>query len=69
MTLQDLLNDEREQAMQEGIQEGIQIGIQTVAKNFLNKGIPLELIAEATGLSKEEIQSLDANESLTLKNE
>ena len=42
----------------EGIIEGRKEGIFSVAKNLLQQGISIEVISEATGLTKEEIEKL-----------
>ena len=52
----------REEGLQrgreEGLQRGLQRGIRTTAKNLLALGLPIEKIAQATGLSIEEIEKL-----------
>jgi predicted transposase/invertase (TIGR01784 family) len=48
-------------ALREGIQEGIQKGREEklrLVRNFKNLGIPIEQIAQATGLSIDEIAAL-----------
>jgi predicted transposase/invertase (TIGR01784 family) len=52
------LNQAREEGLEEGIQKGIQKGIQETARNFKKIGIPVEQIAQGTGLSLEEIAKL-----------
>ncbi|BAY43226.1 hypothetical protein SAMD00079811_08050 [Scytonema sp. HK-05] len=42
----------------EGLQQGIQEGIRRVAMNLLKTGMPVEEIVKVTGLSVEQIQSL-----------
>jgi predicted transposase/invertase (TIGR01784 family) len=49
---------EKIKARQEGRQEGIDLGIKQVAKNLLNSGMTVEKVAELTGLSHEQINSL-----------
>jgi predicted transposase/invertase (TIGR01784 family) len=44
----------------EGLEEGFEKRILKVAQNMLAKNMPLELIAEATGLSVEEVKTLQA---------
>jgi predicted transposase/invertase (TIGR01784 family) len=41
-----------------GLEEGIEKGIEKVARNLLEKGLSLELVAETTGLLPEQIQNL-----------
>ena len=47
-----------QKGLQKGLQRGLQRGIRTTAKNFLALGLPIEKIAQATGLSIEEIEKL-----------
>ena len=42
----------------DGKKEGIQVGIKEMAKNMKRKQIPIELIIEITGLTRDEIQNL-----------
>ena len=44
---------------QEGLEEGQEKGIRLTASNMLRAGLPLETIAQVTGLSLEEIQLLN----------
>ncbi len=48
----------RQEGKLEGRLEGRQEGIRSVAKNFLSMGLPIQDVAKATGLSREEIASL-----------
>ncbi|MEY0177209.1 Rpn family recombination-promoting nuclease/putative transposase [Providencia rettgeri] len=52
----------REEGLKEGREEGRKEGIQdariTLARNFLRNGVSLEIIMESTGLSREELISL-----------
>ena len=62
--------DAREEGIQQGIQQGIRQGIQQgfsdgsykkaleTAKNLIGLRLPIEDIAQATGLTKEEVESL-----------
>lgn len=58
----DVLTTAHEEGKDEGIKEGIKEGILQVkketAKKLLEKGLPLELIAECTGLSIDEIKKI-----------
>ena len=47
-----------------GEARGIQLGRTEAARNLLRMGLDLTRIAEATGLSLEEIQSLEKTESV-----
>ncbi|NEP14696.1 MAG: hypothetical protein F6K14_31770, partial [Symploca sp. SIO2C1] len=51
-----------QQGKQQGIEQGIEQGKQqekvNVARTFKQKGIDIETIAEATGLTREEIEEL-----------
>lgn len=49
---------QREESYNAGIKEGIKEGTLTLAKTFRNMGFPIEKIAQATGLSKNEIEKL-----------
>ena len=41
-----------------GKAEGLEEGKKTIAKNFLKKGVSLEIVSESTGLSIEELENL-----------
>jgi len=64
--MQDAREDAREEGMIEGIEKGIEKGIAKgraeerffMARSFRNMGFPLDKIAEATGLSEDEIKGL-----------
>jgi predicted transposase/invertase (TIGR01784 family) len=49
------LNHAREEGLQKGLQEGLQEGKWEIARNLKKMGIPLDQIAQGTGLSVEEI--------------
>ena len=55
-------NDGKKEGLAEGIKEGIKEGEQKkaleTAKNFLAKNIPVEVVAECTGLAIEEVEKL-----------
>ena len=42
-------------------EEGREEGVKAVAKNMLNGGLPIEQIAELTGLSIDDIHELSVN--------
>ncbi len=46
------------EGIQEGIQKGMQQGKLETARSFKSIGVEIDKIATATGLSKEEIESL-----------
>jgi len=47
------LKNSLDTAREEGLLEGIEKGIEQVARNMLNKGIAIEIIAETTGLTEQ----------------
>ncbi|MCG8340635.1 MAG: hypothetical protein MI674_05205, partial [Cytophagales bacterium] len=46
---------------QQGMQQGMQKGVKQTARKLLERGVPIEVIASATGLSREEIKKLPKN--------
>jgi predicted transposase/invertase (TIGR01784 family) len=64
---QMIKNSERKEGFEEGMMQGIEQGLEEgsldkaieIAKNMINKNIPLEDISEITGLSLEEIKELE----------
>jgi len=54
----DGLEEGRQQGIKEGIEQGKQLQNINIARTFKLKGIDIETIAEATGLSKTEIEEL-----------
>ncbi|EKH6498579.1 MULTISPECIES: RpnC/YadD family protein [Enterobacterales] len=52
------LKEGRKEGREEGRKEGIQDARITLARNFLRNGVSLEIIMESTGLSREELISL-----------
>ena len=58
---------QRREAFEDGVAEGIEQGAEQkaieTAKNFIQKNIPLETIAECTGLPLEKVQELKTRES------
>ena len=78
--LQDFkdLHDAREEALQQkgreiGLEEGREIGLEEgqqrkameIAKNLLAQSIPLDVILKATGLSPDQLASLDHSKEKT----
>lgn len=53
----------KEEGIEEGIERGIEQGKMDVALNLLRRNFPVEEIAEITGLSIEQIQTLQAQSS------
>ena len=49
---------EKHAAKEDGIKEGIEKSRKEIAKNMLKEKISIEVISKATGLTKEEIESL-----------
>ncbi len=64
-----LINEGRQEGMEKGIEKGIEEGIEKgieknrrdMAKNFLRKGISVELVAEASELTLKEVKELKKN--------
>ena len=50
------IQEGREKGIQEGIKEGIKTGVAEVARNLKRTGLDVALIAQATGLTQEEIE-------------
>ena len=48
----------REQGRAEGLSEGEAKGQRTIAKRLLDKGLPIELVAEGTGLTLRQVKEL-----------
>ena len=54
---------QRREAFEDGLAEGVEQAKIETAKNFIQKNIPLETIAECTGLPLEKVQELKTRES------
>ena len=54
---------QRREAFEDGVAEGVEQAKIETAKNFIQKNIPLETIAECTGLPLEKVQELKTRES------
>jgi len=52
------LKNSLDTAREEGLLEGIEKGIEKVARNMMHKGISIEIIAETTGLTEQQIEKL-----------
>jgi predicted transposase/invertase (TIGR01784 family) len=56
-------DDGLEQGIEQGLEQGIERGHveerHLIAKSLLNKSLPIELIAETTGLSIDEVKAID----------
>ena len=50
---------QRREAFEDGVAEGAEQKAIETAKNLINKNIPLETIAECTGLTLEKIKELE----------
>jgi predicted transposase/invertase (TIGR01784 family) len=59
--LREGLQQGLQQGIQQGVQQGRQIYAQQTALRMLNKRFPISEIAELTGLSEEEVRSLQAS--------
>jgi predicted transposase/invertase (TIGR01784 family) len=55
---QEGLQEGRQEGRQEGLQEGLQKGRQEIARKLKMVGVPIGQIAEATGLTEEQIKGL-----------
>ncbi len=53
------LNKAKNEGREEGLQEGLKEGLIKTAKNLLAMGMDVETVSKATGLSVEEIRSLE----------
>jgi predicted transposase/invertase (TIGR01784 family) len=56
--LQEGIEKGMEKGIEKGLQEGIEKGKHDVARALLKRGMPLELVAEATGLTKKTLETL-----------
>ncbi|AFY50206.1 hypothetical protein Nos7524_4448 [Nostoc sp. PCC 7524] len=57
---QDILQEGVKEGFEKGIEQGIEQKAQDVAIKLINKGISLEIIVDATGLTIEQLQKLQA---------
>ena len=68
MLFDELIQREREEARQEGIEQGIERGLEQgkkesagmIAINMLNDGMPIDKVAQLTGLSLDELKAIQA---------
>ena len=58
MTFEYILNEQKRESEAIGLEKGAAQKQREIAKNFKQAGIPIEIIAENTGLSCEEIEKL-----------
>jgi predicted transposase/invertase (TIGR01784 family) len=56
--IETAVEEGREKGFGQGIQEGIKAGVLEVARNLKRTGLDVALFAQATGLTKEEIEKL-----------
>ncbi len=56
----ETLTSWEERGMEKGIEKGIEKERQTIALNMIQKNFPLELIAEVTRLTIEQLQQLQS---------
>jgi predicted transposase/invertase (TIGR01784 family) len=48
----------REEGREEGLEEGLEKGKRLVARSLINLGHPVDVVVQATGLSREVVQSM-----------
>jgi len=53
-----VMEGQKLEGLKQGIKQGRAEGIQVVARNLKNSGIPIDVIAQNTGLTVEEINNL-----------
>ena len=58
MTFEYILNEHKQEGEAIGFEKGVAQEKREIAKNFKQAGIPIEVIAENTGLSCEEVEKL-----------
>ena len=58
MTFEYILNEHKREGEAIGFEKGVAQEKREIAKNFKQAGIPIEVIAENTGLSYEEVEKL-----------
>ena len=58
MTLEYMIAEAKEEGLEQGRTEGLEQGRLEMARTLKDKGISIDIIAEASGLSKEEIDKL-----------
>ncbi len=56
--LKNSLDTAHDEGLERGRKEGIKEGIEKIARNLLQAGVPIELIAKTSGLSEQEIDNL-----------
>lgn len=60
---QSIKQEGREEGLEQGREQGLEQAARKIAVNLLSKGIALELVADCTGLTLEQVQQLQATES------
>ena len=58
LTLEYMIAEAKEEGLEQGRTEGLEQGRLEMARTLKDKGISIDIIAEASGLSKEEIDKL-----------
>ncbi|MBP3921199.1 MAG: hypothetical protein J6D28_06515, partial [Bacilli bacterium] len=53
------LKETKEEGIELGKKEGIELGKLETAKNLMNLNVPINIIMDATGLTKEELENLN----------
>ena len=70
MTMETAIDEAREEGLERGIEKGIERGLKQgleqgryeerleLVRKMLSRGLPLEVVSDATGLSLEELEAL-----------
>jgi predicted transposase/invertase (TIGR01784 family) len=56
--LEEGLGKGREEGLEEGLQKGLEEGKRAVARSLINLGQSVDVVVQATGLSREVVQSM-----------
>lgn len=59
---QSILNEGREEGLEEGLEQAAR-KIAAIAANMLSKGVSVESVAEFTGLTLEQVQQIQTQQS------
>ena len=62
MTMETAIDEAREEGLEQGLEQGLERGRHEgqleLIRNMLSRGLPLEVVSDATGLSLEELEAL-----------
>ena len=58
MTMETAIDEAREEGLEQGIERGRHEGQLELIRKMLSKGLSLEVVSDATGLSLEELEAL-----------